>query len=151
MKDIIIIGGGPGDADYILPAARRVAEQCDLIIGDGRLLRTFGLKADETHIFEMGPMTKRLEWLKGQPDSLKAGILVSGDPLMYSMFPAGAADVSGSRSQDHSGNRFCAGIRRTAWRVHGRGKDHQCPWTEHDRRISGGGGLPIPKAFYSLR
>lgn len=86
MKDIIIIGGGPGDAGYILPEARRAAEQCDLIIGDGRLLRTFGLEADETHIFEMGPMTKRLEWLKGQPDSLKAGILVSGDPLMYSMF-----------------------------------------------------------------
>ena len=86
MKDIRIIGGGPGDTAYILPAARQAAEQCDLIIGDGRMLRAFGLEVDEKCVFEMGPMMKRLEWLKEQPDSLKAGILVSGDPLIYSMF-----------------------------------------------------------------
>ena len=45
MKDIRIIGGGPGDTAYILPAARQAAEQCDLIIGDGRMLRAFGLKS----------------------------------------------------------------------------------------------------------
>ena len=86
MKDIKIIGGGPGDEAYILPAARQAAEECDLVIGDKRLLETFGLAADEKHIFEMGRIMERLEWLKVQPDTLKAGILVSGDPLMYSLF-----------------------------------------------------------------
>ena len=86
MKDIRIIGGGPGDTEYLLPAARQAAEQCDLIIGDGRMLRAFELEVDEKRVFEMGPMMKRLEWLKEQPDSFKAGILVSGDPLIYSMF-----------------------------------------------------------------
>ena len=33
MKDIKIIGGGPGDASYILPMARQAVEQSDLIIG----------------------------------------------------------------------------------------------------------------------
>ena len=41
MKYIKIIGGGPGDKDYILPAARQAVEQSDLIIGDKRLLQTF--------------------------------------------------------------------------------------------------------------
>lgn len=86
MKDIKIIGGGPGDEAYILPAARQAAEECDLVIGDKRLLRTFGLEADEKHIFEMGRIMERLEWLKVQPDALKVGILVSGDPLVYSLF-----------------------------------------------------------------
>ncbi len=85
MKDIIIIGGGPGDASYILPAARQAVSQCGLIIGDKRLLEIFGLEADGKYIFEMGRMVDRLRWLKEQPDSLRVGILVSGDPLMYSM------------------------------------------------------------------
>lgn len=86
MKHIRIIGGGPGDEAYILPMARQAVAESSLIIGDKRLLQTFGLEADETHIFEMGRMMERLEWLKNQPDSLSAGILVSGDPLMYSLF-----------------------------------------------------------------
>lgn len=86
MKYIKIIGGGPGDKDYILPAARQAVEQSDLIIGDKRLLQTFGLEADGVNIFEMGRMMERLSWLQAQPDDLKAGILVSGDPLMYSMY-----------------------------------------------------------------
>lgn len=86
MKHIRIIGGGPGDKTYILPMARQAVAESSLIIGDKRLLQTFGLEADGTHIFEMGRMMERLEWLKKQPDSLSAGILVSGDPLMYSLF-----------------------------------------------------------------
>ena len=45
MKDIKIIGGGPGDEAYILPAARQAAEECDLVIGEKRLLRHFWLAA----------------------------------------------------------------------------------------------------------
>ena len=86
MKHIQIIGGGPGDEAYILPMARQAVAESSLIIGDKRLLQAFGLEADETHIFEMGRMMERLEWLKNQPDSLSAGILVSGDPLIYSLF-----------------------------------------------------------------
>ena len=86
MKHIRIIGGGPGDEAYILPMARQAVAKSSLIIGDKRLLQTFGLEADEIHIFEMGRMMERLEWLKNQPDSLSVGILVSGDPLMYSLF-----------------------------------------------------------------
>ena len=86
MKHIRIIGGGPGDEAYILPMARQAVAESSLIIGDKRLLQAFGLEADETHIFEMGRMMERLEWLKSQPDSLSAGILVSGDPLIYSLF-----------------------------------------------------------------
>lgn len=86
MKHIRIIGGGPGDEAYILPMARQAVAKSSLIIGDKRLLQTFGLEADEIHIFEMGRMMERLEWLKNQPDSLSTGILVSGDPLMYSLF-----------------------------------------------------------------
>ena len=86
MKHIRIIGGGPGDEAYILPMARQAVAESSLIIGDKRLLQAFGLEADETHIFEMGRMMERLEWLKNQPDSLSAGILVSGDPLIYSLY-----------------------------------------------------------------
>lgn len=95
MKHIRIIGGGPGDEAYILPMARQAVAESSLIIGDKRLLQTFGLEADETHIFEMGRMMERLEWLKKQPDSLSAGILVSGDPLMYSLFRLVPEDISG--------------------------------------------------------
>ena len=66
-----------------------------LIIGDKRLLQAFGLEADETHIFEMGRMMERLEWLKKQSDSLSAGILVSGRSIDVQSFPAGSADISG--------------------------------------------------------
>ena len=85
MKKITIIGGGPGNEDYILPAARQKIEVCDWIAGDRRLLESFGLNPEEEKIHPMDRMMETMDWIRGQDPEKHIGILVSGDPLMYSL------------------------------------------------------------------
>lgn len=86
MKEIKIIGGGPGDEAYILPAARRSIEVCDKIAGDRRMLTSFGLDSCSEKVHVMDSMTETLEWMKAQGDESTVGLIVSGDPLIYSMY-----------------------------------------------------------------
>lgn len=86
MKKITIIGGGPGNEDYILPAARQKIEVCDRIAGDRRLLESFGLNPEEEKIHPMDRMMETMDWIRGQDPEKHIGILVSGDPLMYSLY-----------------------------------------------------------------
>lgn len=86
MKKITIIGGGPGDENYILPAARKRIEACDWVVGDRRLLESFRLDPEEEKVHVMDRMMETMAWIGEQDASKHIGILVSGDPLMYSVY-----------------------------------------------------------------
>ena len=86
MKKIYVIGGGPGNSEYILPAAEKIIKQCDYIVGDRRILKSFGLERESQQLHVMGRIMESLEWIKNRTDGSTICILVSGDPLMYSLF-----------------------------------------------------------------
>lgn len=86
MKKITIIGGGPGDEGYILPAARKILGKSDKIAGDRRMLESFGLDAETENVHPMDSIMETLEWMKFQGENVSIAVLVSGDPLVYSMY-----------------------------------------------------------------
>jgi precorrin-6y C5,15-methyltransferase (decarboxylating) CbiE subunit len=84
-KKIVIVGCGPGNPDYVTPAARQAALRADVLLGSARLLKLFpesaaekvqcGADADET----AARVAELLEQGRG------VAVLVSGDPGLFSL------------------------------------------------------------------
>ncbi|MDA8440992.1 MAG: precorrin-6y C5,15-methyltransferase (decarboxylating) subunit CbiE [Peptococcaceae bacterium] len=97
---IYVIGIGPGDVDYLVPAAVKAVHKCTALAGGERALAMFN--GDGWRKFRV---TGELEQLRQYIASELAlntnlGILVSGDPGFYSLlpfirkhFPAAAIEV----------------------------------------------------------
>ncbi|MBQ8825382.1 MAG: precorrin-6y C5,15-methyltransferase (decarboxylating) subunit CbiE, partial [Ruminococcus sp.] len=82
QKELIIVGGGSGTEGYIVPEAIRALEKVDCVIASERFLDL--VKAKKTR-----PMEKISVLLDELPYLLEKesiGIIVSGDPLMYSLY-----------------------------------------------------------------
>jgi cobalt-precorrin-7 (C5)-methyltransferase len=84
MYKITVAGIGPGGEDYILPAARRAAEQADVLVGGRRALVPFETLGKDTL-----PVTADLaglaEKLRTLAETRRVAVLVSGDPGFYSL------------------------------------------------------------------
>lgn len=81
---IYIVGVGPGSPDYLTPAARRVVEGCDLLVGGERALALFsGLQAEKWQVTaDLEGLVARLRAERGRR---RIAVLVSGDPGLYSL------------------------------------------------------------------
>jgi precorrin-6Y C5,15-methyltransferase (decarboxylating) len=79
-----IIGIGPGDREYILPAASRLIENSDVIIGGRRNLHTFDYLGKET-VEISNNLEEVYSYILGNIDTKKIAVLVTGDPGIYSM------------------------------------------------------------------
>jgi len=87
MNSITIVGIGPGATDLVTPAALEALENCDLIVGGRRNLKTFDYLHKEVLEFDSGlkDMLERIELLK---TNNKICVAVSGDPGFYSLLDA---------------------------------------------------------------
>lgn len=82
MQQIILVGGGSGTAEYFLPAAYTALEQVDIIVASKRFLSFLPKK-------QLLPLENLSEFLEQLPVLLEKnciGVVVSGDPLMYSLY-----------------------------------------------------------------
>ncbi|WP_410015125.1 cobalt-precorrin-7 (C(5))-methyltransferase [Sodalis sp. C49] len=76
-----VVGLGPGDGRYLTPGARRLIDQCSVLIGSPRQLACFPGFQGEKRSF--GPSLEALAaWLDAHPD-VDTVVLASGDPLLY--------------------------------------------------------------------
>lgn len=81
---ITIIGCGPGSPDYVTPAARAAAQQADCLLGADRLLKLFPESSAEK--LSIGSsMQEILDSIALRVERQKVGVLVSGDPGLYSL------------------------------------------------------------------
>ena len=78
---LILAGGGSGTAEYLLPAAKKALEEVELVIASSRFLEL--LHARKT--MPMGHISELLESLPAMLERESIGIVVSGDPLLYSL------------------------------------------------------------------
>lgn len=79
-NELIVIGGGSGQPQYILPVAKEIIEESDYVISSKRFLEMLEIKNG----IEMKNIPELIERI---PEYLKRGqisVIVSGDPLMYS-------------------------------------------------------------------
>ncbi|MFR3812328.1 MAG: SAM-dependent methyltransferase [Ruminococcus callidus] len=78
---LILAGGGSCTAEYLLPAAKKALEEVELVIASPRFLEL--LHARKT--MPMGHISELLESLPAMLERESIGIVVSGDPLLYSL------------------------------------------------------------------
>lgn len=83
MHKLLIIGMGPGQPDYLLPAAKKEIEKADCLIGSGRLLSQF-LRLKKEKIYLEGHFNEAILYIKKNQAAKQIAVLVSGDPGCYS-------------------------------------------------------------------
>jgi len=81
QHELILAGGGSGTADYLLPAAKKALESADCVIASERFLSLLEVKKARP----MGNISQLLQELPELLETERIGIVVSGDPLLYSL------------------------------------------------------------------
>lgn len=81
---ILIVGCGPGGAEYLLPAARKAALGADCLVGSARLFELF---PDTTakRIPVGADLNALLDTIGDRRQRMTVAVLVSGDPGFYSL------------------------------------------------------------------
>jgi len=82
-SDIVIVGCGPGSAEYLTPAATKAVSAADVLVGAQRLLDLFPDASPDRFAVSRG-LEEILERIECLPDHQSAAILVTGDPGLFS-------------------------------------------------------------------
>ncbi|MDE7122345.1 MAG: precorrin-6Y C5,15-methyltransferase (decarboxylating) subunit CbiT [Oscillospiraceae bacterium] len=83
FKKLVMIGGGSGNPDYLLPVAQKALQNADCIVTPERFLPM--LKDLNLKIEILRNIPEFLEQLPERLQSEQIAVLVSGDPLYYSL------------------------------------------------------------------
>ncbi len=76
---IVIVGCGPGSAEYVTPLARRAAEQAEVLVGASRLLDLFPDHPGE-RVVAGANVEKILAQIDARRQHQRIAVLVTGDP-----------------------------------------------------------------------
>lgn len=82
MHELTVAGGGSGQPEYMLPIVKNVIEKADFVIASKRFIEII----DSDNIIPLKNIYKQIEEI---PVLLKSGnvvVIVSGDPLFYSIY-----------------------------------------------------------------
>ncbi|ADL51969.1 bifunctional cobalt-precorrin-7 (C(5))-methyltransferase/cobalt-precorrin-6B (C(15))-methyltransferase [Clostridium cellulovorans] len=82
MKKVTVVGLGPGDIKYLSIAAKEVIENADYIVVSKRYKNLFNKK----NTFFMGNIKETLDLIDSLALKGAVAVLVSGDPLLHSLF-----------------------------------------------------------------
>ena len=81
MNQLVIIGGGPGNEKYILPAASEAMETADFVFADRRFIDQ--VTNPNKDIF--GSLSQLPQRIREKLAQGSVAVVVSGDPLFYSL------------------------------------------------------------------
>ncbi|MCS7280186.1 MAG: precorrin-6y C5,15-methyltransferase (decarboxylating) subunit CbiE [Desulfobacterota bacterium] len=84
LKNITIVGIGPGSIDYVTPIARRKIEESDVLMGSERALALFA-ELEKEKIPLKGSLQDFVKIAKDKSKEKKVAVLVTGDPGLYSL------------------------------------------------------------------
>ena len=87
MPEILVLGVGPGSAGFLPPSIMEQAYTCDVLIGGRRNLELFKDLPQEKRELK-GDVSSLVEHIKSSYTNKKVGILVSGDPGLFSLMRA---------------------------------------------------------------
>lgn len=81
MYQLTIVGGGPGNGAYMLPRAKEVVEQAGYVFADQRYIDMVPHQRREV----FGKIAHISERIKSRLQECSVAVIVSGDPLFYSL------------------------------------------------------------------
>lgn len=91
---VVIVGVGPGDAMYLLPAAKEHIAKATVLVGGKRLLEPFVRPGVRTKTVS-GDLAGVVEFIRQSLQTADVTVLVSGDPGFYSLLPLLRRNFSG--------------------------------------------------------
>ena len=80
-------GIGPGNPDFVLPAARAAIESAEVLVGGSRALADFARQGQETMTIR-GDIDAVLSFIREKIQKTHVVVMVSGDPGYYSLLDA---------------------------------------------------------------
>jgi len=83
-RPIVIVGCGPGSADYLTPVAVRAVNEAEVLIGSQRLLDLFPAVSAE-RIPVGAALDDALDEIQARLGHKKIAVLVTGDPGLFSL------------------------------------------------------------------
>lgn len=99
METLTVIGGGPGAEAYMLPAACMAMAQADIVIADARYVKII----KHPNVCQMGKLMETIEQIQTYLLTQKMAVVVSGDPLMYSLYKTIKNKLPGVQVQVYPG------------------------------------------------
>ena len=84
---IVVAGIGPGNPDFVLPAARVAIEGAEVLVGGSRALADFARQGQETMTIR-GDIDAVLSFIREKIQKTHVVVMVSGDPGYYSLLDA---------------------------------------------------------------
>lgn len=84
MKKVWVLGIGPGEEDYLLPLAKRRAEEAEVLVGGKRALDLLAGPGQETKEIK-GSLALIVDYIKEKKQNQQVAVLLSGDPGLYGM------------------------------------------------------------------
>ena len=84
---MIVVGIGPGNPDYVLPAALRAIREAKVLVGGSRALSDFAVDGQRTMTIR-GDITAVLSFIREALSESDVVVMVSGDPGYYSLLDA---------------------------------------------------------------
>ena len=84
MNAVRVVGLGPGDRGYILPAAVTAIEEADILVGASRHLDALRVYGKQTFAVE-GRFAEMAAYIAGNARTHRIAVVVSGDTGFYSL------------------------------------------------------------------
>ena len=84
MDRVSVVGLGPGDKAYILPACKEAIKKADILIGASRHLKALGTYGKQTFLIEHR-FSEMLDFIKTNAPKRRITVVVSGDTGFYSL------------------------------------------------------------------
>lgn len=84
MNKFYVVGIGPGNPDYLLPAGLKIIESSDVLIGGKRNLETFN-HLEKEHVYITAKLDEISRYIRENSNHKKITVIVSGDSGFYSM------------------------------------------------------------------
>ena len=89
MHKIIVAGIGPGNPDFVLPAARKAIDSAKVLVGGKRALADFAGGCFGQETFPVGAdIPAVMNFIREKLDSSDVVAMVSGDPGYFSLLDA---------------------------------------------------------------
>lgn len=90
MHKLTVVGGGPGNSRCILPVGMDAIGQADVVIADTRYLPLI----EHRDVRPMGRIMETVNLIRQLMTDFNVAVVVSGDPLIYSLYKTLAKNLS---------------------------------------------------------
>lgn len=83
MEVITVVGVGPGNRDYMIPAALKAVEEAEILVGGQRLLDMFRQPEGQEYFAISNNLQEVVNYISNKREKHRVVVLTSGDPGFY--------------------------------------------------------------------